>query len=104
MYENRLISYLFSYDELKYVQSRDRKKKVICKEQGISLIIIPYWWDRKIESIAATIHSIRPDIQIPSVLLKGNVITDRMIQQTKGTVRSFLDLVSYFPAKEVEIQ
>jgi hypothetical protein len=28
---------------------------------GISLIGVPYWWDRKYESLAATIYTQRPD-------------------------------------------
>ena len=32
------------------------------KEIGISLIHIPYWWDKKISSLRATIATIRPDI------------------------------------------
>jgi hypothetical protein len=29
---------------------------------GITLIEIPYWWDCKIESLAATIHKYKPDL------------------------------------------
>jgi hypothetical protein len=30
--------------------------------KGITLIEVPYWWDRKSESLAATIYSQRPEL------------------------------------------
>ena len=32
------------------------------KEMGITLLQIPYWWDKKIASLRATIAKVRPDI------------------------------------------
>ena len=29
---------------------------------GISLIEVPYWWDRKMSSLAATVYNTRPDL------------------------------------------
>jgi hypothetical protein len=29
---------------------------------GITLIEVPYWWDRKYESLQATVYSQRPDL------------------------------------------
>src|SRR5690349_7901399 len=43
-------------------KKRDAQKRRACKEAGITLIEIPFWWDREQDSIAATIHSIRPDL------------------------------------------
>lgn len=48
----------------------------MCKEVGITLIEIPYWWDKKLPSLCATIYNSRPDIlktkptaiPIPSVI------------------------------------
>ena len=39
-----------------------KKKEKLCKENGITLIEIPYWWDFKKSSLIATIHSHRPDL------------------------------------------
>jgi hypothetical protein len=35
---------------------RDMEKKAICKQKGITLVQVPYWWDGKDSTIAATIH------------------------------------------------
>jgi hypothetical protein len=43
-------------------RQHDLAKAQICKENGISLIEVPFWWDRRQESLAATIHSQRPDL------------------------------------------
>jgi hypothetical protein len=34
----------------------DARKRGLCKEKGITLIEVPYWWDRGKESLAATIQ------------------------------------------------
>ena len=33
-----------------------------CKEIGITVIDVPYWWDKKKESLMATIKMKRPDL------------------------------------------
>jgi hypothetical protein len=43
-------------------EQRDVEKREACKMNGITLIEIPYWWDKKRESLEATIHSKRPDL------------------------------------------
>jgi hypothetical protein len=49
------------------LKSRDKQKTELCKKQGITLIEVPYWWDRKSSSLAVTVYTIRPDLfsQIP---------------------------------------
>jgi hypothetical protein len=37
---------------------------MISQELGITLIPIPYWWDKTLPSLAATIHYYRPDIPL----------------------------------------
>ena len=46
-------------------KEKDKEKRIACKENGITLIEIPYWWDFKKSSLVATIHFHRPDL-IPS--------------------------------------
>jgi hypothetical protein len=40
-------------------EERDQEKRRACAKANITLIEIPYWWDNKIESLAATINSVR---------------------------------------------
>ena len=37
-------------------QNRDREKKLLCKKNGIKLIIIPYWWDNSLDSLKAALN------------------------------------------------
>ncbi len=67
---------MLGYDEAARVQERDKKKQTLCKEQGITLIVVPFWWDRTLESVAHTIHLSRPDVRISS--LKGYPIPQEM--------------------------
>ncbi len=53
---------------------RDSHKRVACKATGISLIEIPYWWDNKKDSLAATIKKYRPDIGFTSSVTIGEPI------------------------------
>ena len=41
---------------------RDKHKSVQCRKKKITLIIVPYWWDRQLLSLQATIYSVRPDV------------------------------------------
>jgi hypothetical protein len=43
-------------------QIRDKEKREKCKEKGITLIEIPYWWDNKLSSLISTIHRERSDL------------------------------------------
>ncbi len=75
------------------VQHRDSQKQLVCERDGITLIVIPYWWNTKIESIAHAIHTIRPDIHIPASLLTGDAIPkeSKMNRDRGETIsRSFL--------------
>ncbi len=56
------------------MKERDEHKKMICERDGITLVVIPYWWNKTIESVAHTLHSIRPDVLIPASLLNGKPI------------------------------
>ena len=40
----------------------DVTKKEMAKNKGITLLEIPFWWDKKIDSLAATIYMHRPDL------------------------------------------
>jgi hypothetical protein len=41
---------------------RDEEKRKGCKEKHITLIEVPYWWDKEFYSLAETIRIQRPDL------------------------------------------
>ena len=38
-------------------QNRDLEKQKLCSEHGIKLIVIPYWWDNRLDSLRTTLYS-----------------------------------------------
>lgn len=56
------MSYLHNSSSLEQRQESDNLKINSCKQKGITLVQIPYWWDRKLQSLAATINFLRPDL------------------------------------------
>jgi len=59
--------YLHSiFGELPKIQNRDDRKKHLSNFIGISLIQVPFWWNRQISSLAETIKYHRPDIILPA--------------------------------------
>jgi hypothetical protein len=42
-------------------------KRKYANQMGITVISIPFWWDKLPTSLAATIRSFRPDIDFDSV-------------------------------------
>jgi len=45
---------------------KDSRKKRLAQEHGIRFLAIPYWWDRKLSSLSATLYHYFPDIFPPS--------------------------------------
>ena len=39
----------YTYSMLESVISKDQAKIKLARDKGITLIIVPYWWDRKRE-------------------------------------------------------
>eukprot|EP01027_Heterolobosea_sp_BB2_P018850 GEZU01026495.1.p1 GENE.GEZU01026495.1~~GEZU01026495.1.p1 ORF type:complete len:840 (+),score=185.05 GEZU01026495.1:594-3113(+) len=54
-------------------QERDQQKIEACQRAGITLVIVPYWWDRTAESVVATLHRVRPDL-VPHPPVHGQPI------------------------------
>ena len=50
---------------------KDDEKREACKEKGITLIEIPYWWNRERSSLMATIHGKRPDLLAHEIIGDG---------------------------------
>jgi len=58
------------YSDLSKTVQRDKLKQSICQLNGITLIVIPYWWNRSIESLAYAIREARPDLPMSHTLWK----------------------------------
>jgi hypothetical protein len=43
-------------------RQKDEEKRILCLEKGITLIEIPYWWDKEKLSLISSIHKQRPDL------------------------------------------
>jgi hypothetical protein len=50
--------------QLSLQQLKDQQKKQLAVTKGITLIDVPYWWDRSKDSLAATIMLHRPGIVV----------------------------------------
>ncbi len=48
-----------NYGEMK---QRDEEKIEACSEAGITLVEVPYWWDKQPSSLAASIYQLRKDL------------------------------------------
>ncbi len=44
------------------IVARDETKRKACSQYGITLIEIPYWWDKTRRSLVEMINKSRPDI------------------------------------------
>ena len=54
-------------------RERDEEKRKACKENEITLIEVPYWWNKETSSLAATIQKERNDL-IPYSMNEGQPI------------------------------
>jgi hypothetical protein len=45
-------------------EATDKLKEEVCARAGITLLIVPYFWDSSATSLAAMIQSLRPDISL----------------------------------------
>ncbi len=71
---------------------KNLRKKSACESKGITLIVVPYWWDMKKESLMAGIHKSRPDL---IVSIEGLIpIPDR--PQTIGNSKTLTIITEYF--------
>jgi DNA ligase-1 len=50
------------YSPLSERQKRDSAKLKSARDHGITIVYVPYWWDRKSDSLSSTLHQCFPDI------------------------------------------
>jgi hypothetical protein len=46
------------YKDFEYQVVKDHERMMACKEANVTLILIPYWWDYKMNSLAATLKEV----------------------------------------------
>ena len=46
-----------AFSNVETYQYRDLEKEKLCKEHEILLIVIPYWWDNKLDSLKTFLYS-----------------------------------------------
>lgn len=71
-------------------KQRDEERRNACKEKKITLIEIPYWWDKQIPSLVATIHRERSDVL--SNYTDGKSIPVNLIEYERGPKQMKINL------------
>ena len=61
------------FSPVELLQHRDEEKEKLCSQYGIQLIIIPYWWDQKLDSLKESLYSKIKNEELKK-LLKNNII------------------------------
>lgn len=63
-------------------QARDLAKHQACEARGIRLLALPYWWDRRTASLAASLHRAFPSLVPPEELRRlGGTPADAVAAQ-----------------------
>ncbi len=71
---------------------QDEEKVEICRADNITLVIIPYWWDGKRESLIATIRDQRPDLLLSSTTSGAPTVSTIPVHNTNNHTTSKSDL------------
>ncbi len=87
------------------IKQLDQKKRIFCESYGITLLVVPYWWNHKADSIAGTLHLARPDLPIDRSML-GTPISTMVPKKTRQSTivvrKADFIVVPYYPQKMVE--
>jgi hypothetical protein len=75
------------YGQLHRRQTSDQQKADIAKNYGITLIPIPFWWDKEHSSIISTLYSLRPDLSLSHI--QGMPIPLLMPEKFKQAIRYY---------------
>jgi len=75
----------YLYGDVVAQKERDKQKRVICVNQNINYLEIPFWWKRDKESVLAIIHQVRPDVV--SICSGSIVVPQRQMQSRLNNYR-----------------
>ena len=64
-------------------KQKDKWKTEACQELKITLVIVPYWWDKQAASLAATIQQYRSD-WVTELTIGTAISTVSPIEETAG--------------------
>lgn len=67
---------IYSLGNRWHQKQRDEEKRNLCLEKGITLIEVPYWWDKTISSLVASIREKRQDIEFSPQVSQGEPIPE----------------------------
>lgn len=82
----------YLYGDPQVHQRRDQEKKRLCQSVGITLIEIPYWWNKEKQSLMATIQKFKPDLIKQSVTQEPIPETNPNIEQHQEKITFLLGL------------
>ncbi len=78
-------------------KQKDEEKRGACREKEITLVEVPYWWDKETSSLVAAIHKERKDL-IPHQI-DGELVTlmqQNEIYSEEEDSPSKLEILVYF--------
>ncbi len=69
-------------------KTRDYQKRESSKKLGIALIEVPYWWDKKQESLEATIYEQRPELinKLPPLGIPIPIVNLNLVKSNKDSL------------------
>jgi len=78
------------YGAVKLRLKKDEEKEERCKEKGISLILVPFWWNRSREQLLKTLLDKRPDLESElQKFLKGAVMTSGIPEEAQVNLADY---------------
>lgn len=120
---------LDSEETRKKLIKRDDRLRTLFSNVGVTLVLVPYWWNSKPQSLVATIRSIRPDLDLHTdwnqlrsaaaslsryqskkalqdldqpASLEGAADSSHKQQQKSGSKRKTINPISAAPPKRIE--
>jgi len=90
----------YKYGSPERRQQRDQRKTELCDRYGITIVIVPFWWDCKKETISMGIELQRPDI-FHSARFSINDAIPKAFSRAEPFQNPFSWSTSRFPGRKV---